>query len=433
MPVIALRQIAGAFLCIYFTSMVTIYYWAMIVEQCNHATKDTMNINTAALTNRRSSANGGVKLANTDSIIEIENSYDVVTPVHHDDMDVFIQYGLDSFIKYLEDFSASSRIFVVGTTQAIDRIQQEKERRKELSIESLQKHTPLSFVNDWSQVVPVPEYLFPFALEDFKGNGKVTWIFQQLLKLYSYQVLSTFVDTTSGGTSDQLRPIKPHLLVIDSDTVLVRPVRMRTDKGLLIYNIAAVESGAFQNDVNLGGHIIPIIFNHTIPKGFPTTSKGQSFTAITHHMIMDGRIIQQMLSKIQHIHKEPALKVLSRIPLSEWEVYIAYAMSFHRDTIAIRQLPYVNWGRVDDASLKILAKEKDVYYVTKHDDYKSWHICCVNSNWINDHPVKCACCEAKQKGGCERIRINCDILEIRGCKDDYESGMNIMTFENEHN
>ena len=45
MPVIALRQIAGAFLCIYFTSMVTIYYWAMIVEQCNHATKDTMNIN----------------------------------------------------------------------------------------------------------------------------------------------------------------------------------------------------------------------------------------------------------------------------------------------------------------------------------------------------------------------------------------------------
>lgn len=94
---------------------------------------------------------------------------------------------------------------------------------------------------------------------------------------------------------------------------------MRTDTRLLIYNIST--SGAFQSDVYLGGHIIPIIFNHTIPKGFPTTSRGQSFTVITHPIIMvDGRIIQKMLSKIQQIHKEPALQVLSRITLSEWEV-----------------------------------------------------------------------------------------------------------------
>lgn len=99
-------------------------------------------------------------------------------------------------------------------------------------------------------------------------------------------------------------------------------------------------------------------------------------------------------------------------------------MAFHRDIIAIGSYPMSisNWGRVDDASLEIF------FYVT----FKSWHICCVNSNWINDHPVTCNCCQDKQKGGCERIRINCEILDIRGCKDDYESGMNIMTFENEN-
>ena len=63
---------------------------------------------------------------NNNNIITTENSpggYDVVVVVHHDDMDVLIEWGLQSFQDYLVDFDNEGKIYAIGTPQAVDKLQ----------------------------------------------------------------------------------------------------------------------------------------------------------------------------------------------------------------------------------------------------------------------------------------------------------------------
>jgi hypothetical protein len=334
------------------------------------------------------------------STLSDTNSYDVVTTVHHDDLGPFVEYGLASWDEHLTDWAPDRRLFAIATPQALERLQTLKRYHQ-----ADDPSTP------WNRLVLISETVCPFTIQDAKFSGaKKSWVFQQLLKLYSYRVLKE--QTAEGST------ISPQFLLLDSDTVLVKSLPMMLQgKGnkqkRLFINIASESSGAFTNDVMAGSGILRELFGADFPAAFPNYPPKERFTAITHHMMMDGAILEELLVALEQQFDQPAWQRLGQLKdsfLTEWELYSAYVMAYHRDSIAIRQLSYVNWGRMDDESLHI-AKQRDVSYVTRHDDWAQSNICCVNSvDWTDKDPTfPCACCSGEV---CEHTRIDCSIMAV---------------------
>jgi len=313
--------------------------------------------------------------------------YDIVTTIHHDDMDVFIEYGMESFLKNLIDAGADARIFCISTLQAHHRIQELVNTQEQ-----------------WQRVISIPEYYFPFQKQNVKAYSpdKDSWVFQQVLKLYSHRVISSATE----------HRIHRAMLLIDSDTVLTKPLRMIYDKQRLFYNMATLESGAFENDVNIGHRITKEILGTL--KAIPDNDKAR-FTVITHHMMFDGRLLEELLEFIEDRFQMPAWQRLANLTdafLTEWELYLAFVRHHHPEKIALRQLPYVNWGKLDKESLGVVAQSPP-FYLTKHDDWGVENICCVNAQWV----VAGTTCKACPWRDCLGMNVTCSILQLPSCED----------------
>jgi Family of unknown function (DUF6492) len=334
--------------------------------------------------------------------------YDIVTMIHHNDMGVFIDHGLRSWLQYFA-YDESTLIYAVATPQAIEK----------LSILRLRDPATHPISKDLERVVLVPESIYPFTLQDVGNHtwaDKATWIYQQLLKLYAAQVLET------------VHPqVKPLFLVMDSDTVAIRPYKFLHHDGRPIYNIASMSSGAFDIDCQIGRKLVQEVFGNVngVPKAFVDAGK-EKFTAIAHYMVIHGAVVQEMLDTISHVHgagATPTWQILGKLNssvLSEWELYMAWMMKHHRQDIILQQLPYVNWGTLTTENLALLRKHRDVVYLTRHDDYRPNTMCCVNSDWVghivdNSGLRSCECCTY---GPCKPLRITCEVLQIEGCRQD---------------
>ena len=219
-------------------------------------------------------------------------------------MATFIDYGLESWQRYfVESNDDETRIFAICTPGACEKLVTMMNEKNNVSRKP------------WSSLVPVPESLFPFTLETVGKHmwaNKFTWIFQQLLKLYSYQVLSKL----------EPHPVKRRYLVIDSDTVAVRRTQfLHDDKP--VYNIASESSGAYFNDCNLGPALLREVFpDGSVPEAVPDFN-GQKFTSISHQMMIDGEILEEMIDAIVKANNAmPAWQKLRKLKssvLSEWE------------------------------------------------------------------------------------------------------------------
>jgi hypothetical protein len=174
-----------------------------------------------------------------------KNGYDVVTVVHHDDMQPLINYGIQSFVDKLLDFPSDARIYAICTKEALEIL---------LGAKKGWQHNNTYSV--WSRVYPVNENIFPFNLSDIKvgHNQKPTWVYQQLLKLYAHRTL------VANGY-----PVYRKFVVIDADTILTTPLYMEepVDKYWFgdvyrrpFFCIASVSSGAFENDALVAGEMV---------------------------------------------------------------------------------------------------------------------------------------------------------------------------------
>ena len=335
----------------------------------------------------------GTEITNSDS--DSIRGYDIVTVVHHDDLDTFVTWGLQSLEDKLLDFDGL--IYAVGTVQAEQKLQSLKAERE-------------GNTTAWKRLRPISERIYPFALEDIQNTVSVkkSWVYQQVLKLYVYRTLTK-----------QDIPLRRHFLVIDADTVLLRPIRMQDTNGRWFMNIASHNSGAFSTDCDAGNFIVLELFGPGIPKAFPAYGD-EKFTAIAHHMLFDGKYLDDMLNYLEEKYGRPATDVLPsrKSYLSEYELYAAWMMTHHKESIALRPLPYVNWGRADEVTLD-MAKQYGSTYLSNHDEWGPANLCCVNAAWPNSsiaqleaiHTPECACCSPP----CQHTRIDCQVLGIDGC------------------
>ena len=178
------------------------------------------------------------------------------------------------------------------------------------------------------------EAQFPFSFDFVRSyaGGATGWYFQQLLKFYAVFVIPN---------------ISENILILDSDTVFFRRVRMFDYEGRALYNISKdkdIEHKEF--DQKVAAHIrklLPEIAVENLPAEF------QKVSGISHHMVFNREILRDLFARVEKRDGsgDPFYKIFLKLgdgshSVGEYQTYFNFILVFHRDKIAIRKLNYKN-------------------------------------------------------------------------------------------
>ncbi len=178
--------------------------------------------------------------------------------------------------------------------------------------------------------------------KDIKKTSRAGWYFQQLLKLYAPFVIP--------GVSE-------NVLVVDADTVFLKPVSFINENGTALYNV--------------GDEYFEFYFEHartllpSLRKLFP------QYSGITHHMLFQKNVLKDLFAEVEQLHQKPFWmafcdcvkeKYLAYSGASEYEIYFNYIF-LNRYNVQIRKLRMKNLGDLNK-----------IPYFKKHNyDYVSCH------------------------------------------------------------
>jgi hypothetical protein len=191
--------------------------------------------------------------------------------------------------------------------------------------------------------ITIDEKIFPFNIDDlitkFGNNNRNGWYLQQLLKLYSGNVIPG---------------ILPNYVIIDSDTFFLKPVSFM-DNNKYIYT--------------LGNEYHIPYFNH-MNKLHPSLKRIVNYSGISHHMIMSTEYVNELFKLVENYHNnsDPFWKIfLNNIDTkdfltsgaSEYEIYFNYVNIYHKNDIILRHLNWTNASCLNEYN--------------KHCDYVSVH------------------------------------------------------------
>ena len=194
------------------------------------------------------------------------------------------------------------------------------------------------------QVEWIDEREFPpgsEALAQILGaDTALGWWWQQLIKLQAQRLLPELAD---------------HLLVLDSETVLLRPVRFLDGQGRSLLHPASEDNPTYRNHRQ---RLLPDLLCQT-----------SGLSGITHCMLFDRRILEQLHTQVEAIHGVPLWQAfLSQVdPLhrrqggaSEYDLYFHYALQFAPQLVRLRSLPWKVSGDLDELH------RRDQAYITFH-------------------------------------------------------------------
>lgn len=207
-----------------------------------------------------------------------------------------------------------------------------------------------------NQAKYVDEKKFPFtkkqvALEIF-GNEKdaqqfidspetrIGWLYQQLLKWYIFQMIPG---------------ISSNVLVLDADTLLLKPIRFLDENNNGLFNVGDEYNGPY--------------FEHArrvlgLRRVFP------QFSGICHHMVFQRPVIKDFFYLVYQKHHEELWKVLCRSisitdiydsTMSEYELYFNFCFN-RSNQFKVRRL---KWKEVGADWSKCLT-DPELDYITSH-------------------------------------------------------------------
>lgn len=171
-----------------------------------------------------------------------------------------------------------------------------------------------------------------------RGGHPVGWYYQQLLKLYAAYVIDD---------------ISPNVLVIDSDSVFVNPVRFLDDQngGFLCYS----DRKATKSHYVAHAQRMAPSYSQVYPE----------VNSVNHHMLFQKPILDDLFQEVEEYHGMPLWKVFCQsVDLnrkwgsgSEYELYYNFALT-HTNQVSIRYLK-----RRASSSLRALNEYKNEGYV----------------------------------------------------------------------
>lgn len=212
------------------------------------------------------------------------------------------------------------------------------------------------------------EALYPFSIDlvrQYVGDS-CGWYFQQLLKLYAPLVIPG---------------VSKNVLILDSDTVFFRKVKMLDNQGLPLFNVSKDDKICRRPfDIKVASHIeklLPSLAIKNLPKKF------QNLSGISHHMMFNQDLVLEMMKKIEE--NDPAKDSFYKIFLkhadkshsaSEYQLYYCFLLVYHPHRIRFRKLRYKNTA---DINIKKYLRRFKYHYCSFHHylrstKRKSWRV-----------------------------------------------------------
>jgi len=231
--------------------------------------------------------------------------------------------------------------------------QLEATKKNVIGLRNIYIITSASFDIAVEGVIIIHENEFPFQISDVarilsptKRNG---WYFQQLLKMYAGLVIP---GVTGGEPMDRY-------LIIDADTVFLRPVSFVDAEDRCLYNWSGENEDSYYEHMKR--------LHPSFIKTFPDKS------GICHHMMIETKIMQELMGKVEEYHegKKPFWQIfLEKVEPrhyeasggSEYEIYFHYIFREHPDSVVLRPLRWAN----KHGNFKIENADKSLDYVSTH-------------------------------------------------------------------
>jgi hypothetical protein len=215
-------------------------------------------------------------------------SYDVLIPYHEKDSSI-----LPFCVQSIKDYAqGASTIYVVSAEDP-----------------------------DVEGVTWFPESRLPFTKEDvarfITSPFRLGWYYQQLIKLCLYDYLPTAA---------------AHVLLLDSDVILRKPIRFFTDDGKTCF----APSDEYHEPY----------FTH-MNRLIPGLTKITPYSGVSHHMMTAREHLQSLLTHIERIHGRPAwIAILEHVAvadhggsgMSEYEILFNYCLTHFPNNYILRPL-----------------------------------------------------------------------------------------------
>lgn len=155
-----------------------------------------------------------------------------------------------------------------------------------------------------------------------KKSSRVGWYYQQLLKFYAPFVIPG---------------ISSNVLILDSDTVFLRPTSFVSPFGAGLYNPGNEFYKAYFEHIEL-------LFGGSVKKVF------NQYSGISHHMLFQKTVLEDLFDTVEKSHKMPFWKAfcscvnanhLNGSGASEYEIYFNFVFS-KTDQVLVRELKWQN-------------------------------------------------------------------------------------------
>jgi hypothetical protein len=184
--------------------------------------------------------------------------------------------------------------------------------------------------------ITIDEKIFPFNIDSVKsiignpsnsGKPRSGWYLQQLLKLYAGKIIPSILET---------------YLVIDCDTLFLKPTQFITDDGKYILTTGTE-------------YHIPYFIH--MNKLHPSLKKIYPLSGISHHTLFNTNLVSSLMQMVEKYHDNKKSfwqlyldfitpENYSLSGAAENETYFTYLYLYHFDKIKIRQLNWTNTSQM---------------------------------------------------------------------------------------
>lgn len=173
--------------------------------------------------------------------------------------------------------------------------------------------------------ITIDENIFPFTKQDMINilgtSPRIGWIYQQLLKLYSVNIIENCLED---------------ILILDSDVFILKKLSF-------IENDLPVFTVGYENTRQYHTHS---------EKLHPSITRiHKDYSGISHHMMLNRDNIKELFNLIEDYHKKPFFNVflesidakfLHGSSCSEYEIYFNFMCRYHPNEMKIRELKWAN-------------------------------------------------------------------------------------------
>jgi len=240
--------------------------------------------------------------------MEIIMKYDVVIPCHPKDIE-----NLRQTVKSLKHLANKRKIYIISPTAIYLGEDLEYFNIEDKSFDKL--FTIEMIKERWQKECSHFAY-------------RASWIYQQLIKLYVFKVITDLTE---------------NFIFLDSDTMILQSLDFDTKK--------------FQYSIPAENHI-PYKDNYKKMTGF----HAQNFSFISHHMMFKKEYLNELISHVENLHQKTFVEVLLdsidytiQSPFAEQEIYGNWMYEKHKDICEYRQLKSIDIAYIpNDEQLKQL-------------------------------------------------------------------------------